>query len=409
MRIAFVSPYDFSYPGGVAKHITNLNNRLRQMGHQTCIIAPTSHDVASVPREVACPSRFVVPVRCGGSLARVCLSPLMGLRVRRMLQHQQFDVLHLHEPTNPTLPQAVLRHSGALTPGTAIVGTFHAYQESKERGRLGHLLDGTYRSLCRRAAAGLDARIAVSVPAREYASRTIPGPYQVIPNGVDTTLFGNPFVEPLDEFREGLNILFVGRAEPRKGLGYLLEAYARVKNVLPEARLLVVGPNRPAEVRSSPRWQGAVAVGDVHVLGCLPEQELARTYRTSHVFCAPSTGCESFGMVLLEAMAAGVPVVASDIEGYRAVLNHGAEGFLVRPRDPCALADALLRLLRCPELRRSMGQRGQATAARYAWDGVVAAVLDCYAAVLERKRAGVRFQPCNMHSRPVDTLVEQAG
>jgi phosphatidylinositol alpha-mannosyltransferase len=220
----------------------------------------------------------------------------------------------------------------------------------------------------------------------------------VIPNGVDTALFGSPSLGPVDRFQEGARILFVGRLEPRKGFGYLLEAYARIQAELPEARLLVVGPYSSGDVRPFERRLRKMSVSGVHFLGCVTEKDLAIYYRNSHVFCAPSTGLESFGMVLLEAMAAGVPIVASDIDGYRAVLKHGAEGLLVPPREPVALADALLHLLRHPETRQAMGQRGQSTAAHYTWERVAAEVLEFYDDVLEKKKAGARVWSGPVHS-----------
>lgn len=394
MRIALVSPYDFAFPGGVTKHITNLSAHFRRLGHETCIIAPASRTDGSLPRELQPPSHFTVPVGYSGSLARLCLSPWQNLRVRRILQRHRFDVLHLHEPTNPTLPQAVLREAARVSPDSAVVATFHAYREEPASvgGGALRLLNAAYRALCERTAARLDGRIAVSPLARSYAARCVPGPYQVIPNGVDTTLFGNPRLEPLPELQAGLSVLFVGRFEPRKGLGCLLEAYARLLGMLPGVRLVVVGPHSPRAVQSLQRQLSMVAGApgaDVRWMGYVSEVELARCYRSCTVFCAPATGCESFGMVLLEAMASGVPIVASDIEGYRGVLNHASEGLLVPPNDPEALAQALLRLLRDPAACRAMGERGRVTAAHYAWDRVAAEVLAAYHDALARKRVAM--------------------
>jgi phosphatidylinositol alpha-mannosyltransferase len=386
MRIALVSPYDFAHPGGVTKHITNLCRRFQQQGHQTCVIAPCSRDGATATLDLIRLTHFVVPVRYNGSLARLSLSPFLDLGVRRALQSRRFDVLNVHEPTNPTLPRVVLRQAGGLAPSTAIVGTFHAYREDGNHGEMTRWLTKPYRSFCDQVAARLDGRIAVSPLARDYASVAVPGTYQVIPNGVDAALFGSRSLAPLPHFRDGLNILFVGRLEPRKGFGYLLEAYARVKAAMPQARLLVVGPYAPGDVQPFEQRLRKLSVDDVHFVGYVPEEDLARYYQGSHVFCAPSTGSESFGMVLLEAMAAGTPIVASDIPGYRTVLRHQREGLLVPPRDPSALADALLHLLQQPELQRTMGQHGQATASRYTWERVADEVLDYYCDVLDKKQ-----------------------
>jgi phosphatidylinositol alpha-mannosyltransferase len=380
MRIALVSPYDFPYPGGVTKHITNLAECFRREAHQVHIIAASSQDVGKMPPAVIRISSFMVPLPYSGSVARVSLSPRLARRVRALLRRETFDVIHLHEPTTPTLPWVVLRQTQKLSPQTALVGTFHAYRESPSFPY--HYA----RPIFGRVVNRLDGRIAVSPAARDYMSTYFPGTYQVIPNGVDVALFGNPALPPIPQFSAGLNILFVGRLEPRKGFRYLLQAYARVKTVLPQARLLVVGPYTAADRTPFERELCRLRLGDVHFIGYVPDDELARYYRSSQVFCAPSTGFESFGMVLLEAMAAGTPIVASDIDGYRAVVSHKVEGLLVPPKDTIALADALIYLLQRPDLRQAMGRRGQATASRYTWDQVASQVLDYFYDVLEWKR-----------------------
>jgi phosphatidylinositol alpha-mannosyltransferase len=380
MRIALVSPYDFPYPGGVTKHITNLAESFRRQAHRVHIIAASSQDAGKMPPDVIRISSFMVPVPYSGSVARVSLSPRLARRVRALLCQETFDIVHLHEPTTPTLPWVVLRQTRKLSPETALVGTFHAYRESPS-------FPYNYaRPIFGRVVNRLDGRIAVSPAARDYMSTYFPGAYQVIPNGVDVALFGNPALPSIPQFPDGPNILFVGRLEPRKGFRYLLHAYARVKTTLPQARLLVVGPHTAEDRTPFERELCRLRLGDVHFIGYVPDEELARYYRSSQVFCAPSTGFESFGMVLLEAMAAGTPIVASDIDGYRAVVSHEVEGLLVPPKDTTALADALISLLQRPDLRQAMSQRGQATASRYTWDQVASQVLDYYHDVLEWKR-----------------------
>jgi len=327
------------------------------------------------------------------------------------LQRQHFDVLHLHEPTNPTLPQAVLQEAARVSPHSAVVATFHAYREdcASVGGGALRLLDAAYRALCERTAARLDARIAVSALVRSQASRWVAGSYEIIPNGVDTTLFGDPRLEPLPELQTGLSILFVGRLESRKGLSCLLEAYARLLHTQPGVRLVVVGPHSPRDLQPLQRQLDALqrAPGaDVRWMGYVSEIELARCYRSCTVFCAPATGCESFGMVLLEAMASGVPIVASDIEGYRGVLTHGVEGLLVPPNNPEALAQALLRLLRDPAERQALGDRGRATAAHYAWDRVAAEVLAAYHEALARKRIVIAGASSPVTARAIYPVVD---
>jgi phosphatidylinositol alpha-mannosyltransferase len=380
MRIAMVSPYDYPYPGGVTKHITNLAESFRRQGHQVSVIAASSRSAGKMPPDVIRISSFVVPMPYSGSVARISFSPWIARRFRALLQQHAFDVVHLHEPTTPTLPWAVARQTQKLSPQTVVVGTFHAYRESPS------FPYSCARPVFARVINRLDGRIAVSPAARDYISTYFPGSYKVVPNGVDMTLFGNPTHPPLSQFSEGLNILFVGRLEPRKGFRYLIQAYARVKMALSQARLLVVGPYSAQERRPFEQKLGSMGLSDVHFIGYVPDEELARYYQSSQVLCAPSTGFESFGMVLLEAMAAGTPILASDIEGYRNVVKHHGEGLLVPPKDTAALADGLIYLLQHPELRRAMGQHGQATASRYAWGHVADRVLDCYCEALEWKR-----------------------
>jgi phosphatidylinositol alpha-mannosyltransferase len=380
MRIAIVSPYDYPYPGGVTKHIANLAKCFRRRGHQVSIIAASSQAAMNVSPDVIRVSRFVIPMPYSGSVARISLSPWIARRFRALLQRQTFDVVHLHEPTTPTLPWVAACQSQKLSPQTVLVGTFHAYRETPS-------FPLSYaRPVFARVVNRLDGRIAVSPAARDYISAYFPGAYRVIPNGVDVTLFGNPRTPPLAQFSEGVNILFVGRLDPRKGFRYLIRAFARVKMAIPQARMLVVGPYSAEERRLHEQKLGAMGLSDVHFIGYVPDEELARYYQSSQVLCAPSTGFESFGMVLLEAMASGTAIVASDIEGYRNVVNHHAEGLLVPPKDTAALAQALVHLLERPDLRRAMGQRGRATVSRYAWDRVADRVLDCYRETLEWKR-----------------------
>jgi phosphatidylinositol alpha-mannosyltransferase len=340
MKIALVSPYDFPYPGGVTKHIINLANKFRCRGHQVRIIAASSQDGNSSSPDVIRISSFVVPVRYSGSIARISFSPRLKRRVRALFHQETFDVIHLHEPTTPTLPWVVLQQAQLLSPHTGLVGTFHAYRESSP-------WPFTYaHPIFDRVVSRLDGRIAVSDVARDYVSPYFPGSYRVIPNGVDLSIFGSPALSPLPKFSDGLNILFVGRLEPRKGFRYLLQAFATVQAKLPATQLLVVGPYTDRERIPFERQVQRLGLRDVHFVGYVSDEELARYYRSSHVFCAPSTGFESFGMVLLEAMAAGTPIVASDIDGYRRVVTHrrarSGQGRRLRLESDCRACVELL-------------------------------------------------------------------
>jgi phosphatidylinositol alpha-mannosyltransferase len=385
MRIALVSPYDFPYPGGVTSHILNLSRVFQQRGHEVVVIAPSSGPAAGTPSSTVCVSNTVIPVRTNGSVARINLSPFLAGRVRRLLQQRAFDVLHVHEPVAPALPWTVLRQARAVSPDTAVFGTFHAYMEEEKFGDLCGLFHNVARRHLARVAGCLDGRIAVSTVARDCAASYWPGFYRVIPNGVDVSRFGKMPRLPLSRFQDGINVLYVGRLEPRKGFACLLEAFVRVRNVVPHARLLVVGPYSGQEQVFFERKAQKLGLSGVFFLGYVNDEDLPAYYRAGQVFCAPSLGAESFGMVLLEAMAAGTPIVASDIPGYRCVMQHRVQGLLVPPRDVQALAGALIHLLERPDQRRDMGICGRATAARYAWEKVAGRVLDYYGEVQKTK------------------------
>jgi len=380
MKIALVSPYDYPYPGGVVKHIFYLDKEFRRLGHDVRIIAACSEDVGDVPRQVIKVSGSIAHIPFAGSVARITLSPRVYRRVKKILKQEQFDVIHLHEPMTPTLPLAVLRHV-PLSPQSVVVGTFHAYRESNHPGY------EYAKPILERFFGRLDGRIAVSEAVRDYLVPYFPGDYRIIPNGIDLERFGDPALRPLERFDDGkLNILFVGRLEKRKGFRYLLRAFAQVKKAVPQARLMVVGAYYKEDKEPFVFYARENRLRDVRFIGQVSEDDLPRYYRTCHVFCAPSTGFESFGIILLEAMAAGKPIVASDIDGYRGVLADGEEGLLVQPEDERRLAEALIRLLKDPALRERMGRQGQATATDYAWHKVAQQVLDYYRELLERKR-----------------------
>lgn len=376
MKIALVSPYDYSVSGGVNKHISHLATEFGHLGHDARILVPCSE--REQDRRVINASSSVVPVPFAGSIARITLDPRVYRRTKRILQRGGYDVLHLHEPLTPALPLAVLRHRD-LVPQAICVGTFHAYREVNRAYYYG-------APIFRRLFKQLDGHIVVSPAGLEYHMRYFPTDYTVIPNGVDVEHF-RPDVPPIEQFADGRhNVLFVGRLEKRKGLPHLLEAFAQVQQALPDARLIIVGAYDELEKLPFALQVRHLGLNDVHFVGRVSEADLARYYRTADVFCAPSTGMESFGMVLLEAMASGVPIVASNIDGYHAVMDDGRQGLLVEPEQPEALASALVRLLCDPERRRAMSAAGWEKAQQFSWRVVAARVLDYYAVVRERIR-----------------------
>lgn len=300
-----------------------------------------------------------------GSVANVSLSYNLGPRVKRLLSRAPFDVVHMHEPFQPLLPFQFLRYSDAVN-----VATFHAAREGGSR------LYSYSRFLIAPYLGRLNGRIAHSRAALKLIGKHFPGRYRIIPSGVDTA----PFTEalPMPRFMDHKrNILFLGRLEKRKGLPFLLEAFAEVKRQAPDTRLLIAGQD--GGLRSvCERYVQTEELEDVVFLGRVPEEEKVRYFRTADIFCAPNTGAESLGIVLLEAMAAGAPIVASYIEGFADVLKHGKEGLLVPPRDSNALAGALLKLLASDTMREELGRNGARAAQKYAWPVIAERVLAYY-------------------------------
>ncbi len=369
MKIAQVSPYDFTWPGGVTEHILHLSHQFIEMGHQVKILAPYSPTRASGLDPNVVPIGRSVPIPAGGSLARISLSPWIYRQVRRLLKEEQFDVVHLHEPMAPYLNLAVLQCSNAVN-----IGTFHAYHGSARWYIWSKpALKYWFKKL--------DGHIAVSPAAISHVAPFFPVKYDVIPNGIDLGYFGAE-AAPVPEFKDGkLNILFVGRMEKRKGLKYLLEAFGRVKWDFPNIRLIVVGPGNLDKYCH--RVMSERNLQDVVIAGAVDYKTLSSYYHTADIFCTPATGKESFGIVLLEAMAASRPIVATAIPGYSFIVKNGHQGLLVPPRDPEALAAALAVLIQNPELRKEMGARGRAAVDQYRWDKVAKQVLDYYGTTIE--------------------------
>ncbi len=369
MKIALVSPYDWVVAGGVNSHCARLREQFVERGHQVRIIAPASRRIDEP--DVVTIGKRPLSVPASGSLARISLSLTLAPAVERVLAEERFDIVHVHEPFMPVLPIHFLRYSEAVN-----VGTFHASREK-------HQFFYTWgRRHLQRWFRRLDGKIAVSPAAARYVEEYFPGYYNIIPNGVDVERFSAP-APPMPELADGkLNILFVGRPEKRKGLDYLIRAFALVQRARPDTRLIVVGAGKFDRYERQARARG---LHDVLFRSYVPYEELPRYHHSAHVFCAPATGFESQGIVLLEAMAAGLPVVASNIDGFAGVLTHDVEGLLVLPGDPERLAGTLLQLLDEPERRRRMADEGRARAQEFGWPRVSQQVLSYYERLLHER------------------------
>ena len=367
MKVALVSPYDFAYPGGVTAHIDQLAQQFNRQGHEAWIIAPSSKPGNSFEFD-----RFVrlgvpVPIPAGGSVARLSLSPWLLKSVRGLLGREKFDVIHLHEPLTPLLPWLVLHCSKSVN-----IGTFHAYHE---RSKFYPLASKPLRHWFNR----LHGRIAVSPMAQGFIQKHFDGEFALIPNGINLEGFGSD-VEPIAKYKDGkINILFVGRMEKRKGLKYLLMAYSRLKWQFPDIRLIVVGPGTPD--KDCYRILGEHSLQDVEFVGGVSQDDLARYYKTADIFCSPATGKESFGIVLLEAMASGTPIVASRLDGYATVMEDGMHGLMVPPKDDQALAAAIRHMIQDPQMRAAMGAFGERRAYEFRWEHVAKQVMDYYETV----------------------------
>lgn len=377
MKIGLVSPYDWSYPGGVRDHISHLAEQFVSMGHDVRVVAPASRTRGSKPSEkyglIAMGGTTPIPIN--GSIARIMLDPSLAWRVRRLLQNERFDIVHVHEPMVPGLSQLVLRFSRTLT-----VGTFHAASYSSIYSTSQLAYASTYpllRPLFRR----LHGCIAVSTAARQFVARYFPADYRIIPNGVSLQRF-RPENLPYPQLMDGKpNILFVGRFEKRKGAKYLLRAIPFIRERHPTTRFIFVGEGRlrPGFQRYVERrnWQ------DVVFTGYVSDAELPRYFASAHTFCAPAIGGESLGIVLLESLAAGKPVVASNIRGYATVINHGIDGILVPPRQPEEIATAICSLLENEALRQQLIENGMLRVSEYAWPRVAQGVMNYYNELLE--------------------------
>ncbi|MFY9887602.1 MAG: glycosyltransferase family 4 protein [Streptosporangiaceae bacterium] len=364
MRIGLVCPYTWEVPGGVREHVSGLAEALIEMGHEVSVIAPADDDAELPPYVV--PAGRAVPVPYNGSVARLAFGFLSASRVRRWLKDGDFDVLHVHEPAAPSL--SLLACWVADGP---IVATMHA---AMPRSRALHAAQPILASALEK----ISGRIAVAEAARNTLVEHLGGDAVLIPNGINVAKFEK--AEPLPGFPgTGGTLGFLGRLdEPRKGLDILLAAFVILAAERPGLRLLVAGRGDADEVLE----QVPAAYRDrVVLLGQVSDADRVRMLHSVDVFCAPNTGGESFGYVLVEAMASGAPIVASDIDAFHQVLRGGEAGELFETGNPAALAAAASRLLDDPARRAELAANAAAAVREFDWSVVARDVVRVYQAV----------------------------
>ncbi len=372
MRIGIVCPYSFDVPGGVQFHVRDLAEHLISQGHVVSVLAPADSDT-ELPDYVVSAGR-ATPVRYNGSVARLNFGPVTAAKVNRWLEDGAFDVLHLHEPVTPSV--SVLALFAADGP---IVATFHT---SMLRSRTMQ----TAYPLVRPSLEKIAARIAVSEDARRTVTTHVGGDAIVIPNGVYVDRFASAPKKP--EWQgtpDRPTIAFLGRmGEPRKGLPVLAAALPAVLRTVPGLRVLVAGPGDAAEVRASMPKEAAAAC---EFLGAVSDADKASLLASADVYVAPNTGGESFGIILIEAMAAGACVLASDLPAFSRVLSGGAAGELFANEDPDDLARRLVGLLAEPERRAALADAGSQWCRQFDWSVVADRIVAVYETVIEGRLA----------------------
>jgi phosphatidylinositol alpha-mannosyltransferase len=361
MKVGIVCPYSLDAPGGVQNHVRDLAEALIGLGHTVSVLVPADDDTA-VPSYVVAAGR-TVPIPYNGSVARLSFGPLSAARVRRWIREGEFDVLHIHEPALPSL--SLLAVWAARGP---IVGTFHS---SISRSRM--MSAGS--AILRPALEKISARIAVSEPARTTLVQHLGGEPVVIPNGLFVDRFAG--AAPRPEWRGSNGTLcFLGRIdEARKGLAVLLKAFPTIADARPGVRLLVAGPGdveEACEVLPS-KYRDAVTF-----LGMIDDQDKARMFASSDLYVAPHIGGESFGIVLVEAMAGGAPVLASSLDAFERVVDGGRLGDLFPIGDSPALAAGALALLDDPDRRKQLSEAASHGVRRYDWSNVADEIVSVY-------------------------------
>ncbi|MCK4548806.1 MAG: glycosyltransferase family 4 protein [Candidatus Krumholzibacteria bacterium] len=386
MKIGIVTQSYYPKPGGVTEVVHHTATELKKLGHDVTIIT-TRYDGRRIkePGIIRIGRNILFP--CNGAWTNVTAGWRLRHQLEEIFRREKFDIIQTHCPLVPTLPALTIVSDLS---GAKLVGTFHAAAEKNG-------LYAILRPLVEWGAQHLDHRIAVSEPARKFVEKYFPGKYEIIPNGIDSERF-HPGIAPVEGLRDGkLNILFVGRMDRRKGLPHLFKALPLIQRAIPRlVRLILVGEGGlRRKVMPRPISLGGA---EIMAVGRVDAELLPRYYASADIFCAPATGRESFGIVLLEAMATGIPLVASDIPGFRQVVTSGKDGILVAPGSPEEIADAVTRIASDPAMTARMTAAGREKALTFDWSSVTATLEKSF-----RKILGVEKEQLPGPSKPVET------
>lgn len=365
MRIGMVCPYSFDVHGGVQAHVLQLAEVFLAGGHHVSVLAPSSADAGTHLPDYVVSGGRAVPIPYNGSVARLRFGPATHRKVKKWLIGGDFDVLHLHEPNAPSVSMLAL-----MIAEGPIVATFHT---STTKSLTLSVFQGMLRPLNEK----IVGRIAVSDLARRWQMEALGSDAVEIPNGVTVSEFASaPTLE--DYPRPGRSILFLGRFdEPRKGMAVLLGALPRLVAAFPDVEVLVVGRGDEQELAE----EAGECAANLRFLGAVDDATKASALRSVDLYCAPNTGGESFGIVLVEAMAAGTAVVASDLDAFRRVLNNGEAGRLVPVGDSDALATSLIELLGDDQARKQYVAAAAEAVQRYDWSVVAGEIMRVYETV----------------------------
>lgn len=376
MKIAQVSPYNIFRSGGVQIHIEKLASELRKRGHEVKIIAPKVKGVKKSLKDKILLGRCV---EFSINKTQIEMSIAMGQSkdpIKEFLKKENFDILHFHEPWVPALSMQILSESEAVN-----VATFHSASTDTFVNKS---LEALFLPIAKFVVNSQDAIIAVSEVPTKFIREFYDEEIYIVPNGIDLSVF-HPNHKPFKKYLDGkVNIFFIGRLDKRKGVIYLVKAFRRLKRKFDNVRLIIGG--KGDELKRITKYIKKYNLKDVEILGYVEEEDKPRLFATCDIFCSPALYGESFGIVLVEAMASGKPVVACSNPGYKSVLKGRGELFLAEPKDIEELALKLEILCKDKELRDIMGKWGLREAQKYSWKNICDQVLDVYKDAVERKK-----------------------